>query len=134
MADRAADSLRERTVHAVAGLTPGYFALVMATGIVSVGLHLENRDAASWLLLVLSGAAFLVLLVLTAWRFAVFRDAVVEDFTDPRRGFGFFTFVAGTNVLGVRLGLEGLHAATAAFARAAGRALSDALPAPAAPG
>ena len=120
MADRAADSLRDRTVHAVAGLTPGYFALVMATGIVSVGLRLENRDLVSWLLLVLCAGAFLVLLGLTAWRFVAFRDAVVEDFTDPRRGFGFFTFVAGTNVLGVRLGLEGRHAATAALLVLAG--------------
>jgi tellurite resistance protein TehA-like permease len=122
MADRAADSLRGRTVHAVAGLTPGYFALVMATGIVSIGLHLENLDTLSWLLLALCAGAFLVLLGLTAWRFAAFRDAVVEDFTDPRRGFGFFTFVAGTNVLGVRLGLEGLHAATAALLLVAGLA------------
>jgi tellurite resistance protein TehA-like permease len=115
MADRAAGSLRDRTVYAVAGLTPGYFALVMATGIVSVGLHLEDLDMISWLLLVICAGAFLVLLALTSWRFVAFRDAVVEDFTDPRRGFGFFTFVAGTNVLGVRLGLEGRHAATAAL-------------------
>ena len=27
---------------------------------------------------------------------------------DPARAFGFFTFVAGTNVLGVRLGVAGL--------------------------
>ena len=43
-------------------------------------------------------------------------------FTDPRRGFGFFTFVAGTNVLGVRLGLEGWYAATAVLLAFAGLA------------
>lgn len=120
MADRAAGSLRQRSADAVAGLTPGYFALVMATGIVSVGLHLEDLDLLSWVLLVLCAAAFVVLVVLTAWRFVAYRAAVVEDFTDPRRGFGFFTFVAGTNVLGVRLGLEGRYVATAALLVLAG--------------
>jgi tellurite resistance protein TehA-like permease len=120
MAGRPGDSVRVRTATAVESLTPGYFALVMATGIVSVGLHLEGLDVASWLLLVLCAAAFVVLVVLTVWRFAAYRPAVVEDFTDPRRGFGFFTFVAGTNVLGVRLGLEGMYAATAVLLVVAG--------------
>lgn len=120
MAEQTGDSLRRRAATAVEGLTPGYFALVMATGIVSVGLHLEGFDAASWVLLLLCAVAFAVLVALTAWRFLAHRDAVVEDFTDPRRGFGFFTFVAGTNVLGVRLGLEGWHAATAALLVVAG--------------
>jgi tellurite resistance protein TehA-like permease len=35
---------------------------------------------------------------------------MAEDFLDPRRAFGFFTFVAGTNVLGVRLGMDDHHA------------------------
>lgn len=108
----AAD-LSARVAHAVEGLTPGYFALVMASGIISVGMELEGADALSELLLVVCAAAYAVLVALTVWRFAAFRTAVVEDFTDPRRGFGFFTFVAGTNVLGVRLGLEGAHEATA---------------------
>jgi tellurite resistance protein TehA-like permease len=122
MADRPGDRVADRVTGAVAGLTPGYFALVMATGIISVGLKLEGVDAVSVLLLVVCAGAFVVLLGLTTWRFLAFRDAVVEDFTDPRRGFGFFTFVAGTNVLGVRLGLEGMHAATAALLLIAGLA------------
>ncbi|GAC1382912.1 MAG: hypothetical protein NVSMB43_23780 [Pseudarthrobacter sp.] len=32
---------------------------------------------------------------------------------DPSRAFGFFTFIAGTNVLGVRLGMAGWHGTTA---------------------
>jgi tellurite resistance protein TehA-like permease len=117
-----ADGLADRAAHAVEGLTPGYFALVMATGIISVGMHLEDFDVLSGLLLVVCAAAFVVLLGLTLWRFTAYRSAVVEDFTDPRRGFGFFTFVAGTNVLGVRLGLEGAHAATAVLLTLAGLA------------
>ncbi|HEY7044804.1 MAG TPA: tellurite resistance/C4-dicarboxylate transporter family protein [Nocardioidaceae bacterium] len=116
------DGIGQRIAVAVRGLTPGYFALVMATGILSVGMRLEDVDPISESLLVVCAAAFVVLLGLTAWRFVAFRSAVVEDFTDPRRGFGFFTFVAGTNVLGVRLGLEGAYAATAVLLALAGLA------------
>lgn len=102
-----------RTQSAVEGLTPGYFALVMATGILSVGLKLERHETLSSILLAVCVAAFVVLLTLTVWRFVSYRSAVNEDFMDPRRAFGFFTFVAGTNVLGVRLGMEGLYWVTA---------------------
>lgn len=95
------------------GLTPGYFALVMASGIISVGMRLKGFDTISWLLLAICATAFVVLLSLTTWRFVAYREAINDDFNDPRRAFGFFTFVAGTNVLGVRLGLEGYHSATA---------------------
>jgi tellurite resistance protein TehA-like permease len=102
----------DRVERAVESLTPGYFALVMATGIISVGLRLEGFDLLSSVLLVVCVASFVVLVPLTVWRFVSFRAAVNDDFMDPRRAFGFFTFVAGTNVLGVRLGMEGLYAAT----------------------
>lgn len=92
----------------------------MATGILSVGMHLEGSDSLSTALLAVCCTAFVVLLALTAWRLVAYRGAVVDDFTDPRRGFGFFTFVAGTNVLGVRLGLAGFHEATAMLLAVAG--------------
>jgi tellurite resistance protein TehA-like permease len=107
------DDLRGRVRRAVEGLTPGYFALVMASGIISVGMDLEGFAVVSAILLGVCAAAFVLLLALTAWRFVAFRSAVNEDFMDPRRAFGFFTFVAGTNVLGVRLGMEGWYWATA---------------------
>lgn len=107
--------MSRRLRRAVEGLTPGYFALVMATGIISVGMNLEGFDVISWVLLAITAGAFVVLLYLTAWRFVAYREATNNDFTDPRRGFGFFTFVAGTNVLGVRLGMEGHHGVTAAL-------------------
>jgi tellurite resistance protein TehA-like permease len=114
------DSLAGRVGTAVEGLTPGYFALVMASGILSVGMELEGHRTLSVLLLVACTTAFVTLLGLTAWRFLAFRRAVVEDFLDPRRAFGFFTFVAGTNVLGVRLGMDGHTTATAVLLVLAG--------------
>ncbi|MGI9157329.1 MAG: tellurite resistance/C4-dicarboxylate transporter family protein [Marmoricola sp.] len=103
------DRLRE----AVEGLTPGYFALVMASGILSIGMDLRGHRALSVLLLGFGAAGFVVLLVLNVWRFLAYRSAISADFHDPRRAFGFFTFVAGINVLGVRLGMAGYEPVTA---------------------
>jgi tellurite resistance protein TehA-like permease len=111
-----------RLGQAIESLTPGYFALVMATGIISVGTHLEGQSVVSDVLLLLCAAAFVVLLGLTIARFVVYRPAVASDFLDPRRAFGFFTFVAGTNVLGVRLGVAGHSSVTAGLLVASGLA------------
>jgi len=110
-----APGLRGRVDRAVEGLTPGYFALVMASGIISVGMSLEGFDVLSDVLLVVCAVAYAVLVVLTVWRFVAYRHAAVEDFMDPRRAFGYFTFVAATNVLGVRLGIAGHHSVTVAM-------------------
>ena len=93
----------------VEGLTPGYFALVMASGIISVALNLVGLDVLSWALFVVCAVSYVALLVLNVWRFVVARQAMVDDFRDPKRAFGFFTFVAGTNVLGVRMAGEGWY-------------------------
>jgi tellurite resistance protein TehA-like permease len=108
-----ADSLSGRFGRAVETLTPGYFALVMASGIISIGMHLRGFDTLSRGLLAACVASFVVLLVLNGWRLVAYRGALVDDFMAPARAFGFFTFVAGTNVLGVRLGVAGHYSATA---------------------
>ncbi len=104
----------------VEGLAPGYFALVMASGILSVGMDLRDHAVLSFALLVVCVVSFVVLLGLNVWRFVGYRAATIEDFLDPRRAFGFFTFVAGTNVLGVRLSMDGHHTATGALLVLAG--------------
>lgn len=103
----------KRVRDSVEGLTPGYFALVMSSGILSVGMALKGHDILSLLLMLVCATAFVVLRSLTFWRFVAHRSAFNEDLLDPSRAFGFFTFVAGTNVLGVRLGMEGYHSVTA---------------------
>ncbi|WP_238383383.1 MULTISPECIES: tellurite resistance/C4-dicarboxylate transporter family protein [unclassified Nocardioides] len=115
-------TLGERIRVGVEGLAPGYFALVMASGILSVGMELQGYRVLSDVLLAVCAGAFVLLLSLTAWRFVAYREATSDDFMDPRRGFGFFTFVAGTNVLGVRLGLDGHYAATAVLFALSGTA------------
>src|SRR5690625_3602720 len=103
----------DRVRTAVRGLTPGYFALVMASGIVSMGLRLQGYVGMSLVLLAVGIVAFVGLVALTAWRALAYRDQLVADFMHSGRAFGFFTFIAGTNVLGTRLGMEGMPVATA---------------------
>lgn len=84
------------------GLYPGYFALVMATGIVSRALLADGWPGSSLVLLWVGLLAFGVLTVATAWRLLRYRAEVLVDAADPARSFGFFTFVAGAGVLASR--------------------------------
>ncbi|MEZ0580472.1 tellurite resistance/C4-dicarboxylate transporter family protein [Nocardioides sp. MH1] len=101
------DALVTRVRRAVEELAPGYFSLVMATGIVSIGLRERGQVVVSDVLLAVAVLAYTVILALSVWRCASYPAAVAEDLADPRRAFGFFTFVAGTDVLAVRLGMTG---------------------------
>ncbi len=103
-------------------LAPGYFALVMASGIVSVGLDQYGHHLLSVLLLLVCGVSYAVLVVLSGWRVLAHRDAVRADLADPNRGFGFFTFIAGSNVLGVRVAADGHHAVALVLLAVAGLA------------
>ena len=96
--DEVASAIRE----AVSTLNPGYFALVMGTGIISVAMHNANLPFVSRALFVVAITAWVILVVLHCWRAVEFWTLLRADFTDPRRGFGFFTFVAATDVLGTR--------------------------------
>lgn len=83
-------------------LSPAYFALVMATGIVSTGA-LDFR--LPWLatgLFVFNLAAFAVLAGLMIWRGIHYPAAFLADMTDHRRGPGFFTAVAASCILGTQ--------------------------------
>ena len=94
-------------------LTPGYFALVMGTGIVSVALLLCGYAVASEVLLAIAVGAYAVLVVLNLWRLIAYRSAVMSDLSDIAQSFGFFTFVAGSGVIGSRLAMAGWWTAAA---------------------
>lgn len=95
--------------HAIATLNPGYFALVMATCIVSIGMQANGLTALSVALMWVGVVCYVVLVTATVWRAIAFPAELRADFTDPRRGFGFFTFVAGTDVLGTRIAGTGQY-------------------------
>ncbi len=88
---------------AIANLFPGYFAFVMATGIVSISAHLLEIKAVSWPLVFINIAAYFVLVTLLVIRIVRFFPHVLADIGDHVRGPGFFTVVAGTCVLGSQL-------------------------------
>lgn len=88
-------------------LDPACFALVMATGIVSRAMRLDGADVLSAALLVVGVAAFVVLTVAYAWRFAAYRGQCAADARDPRRAFGYFTFGAAAAVLSASLAADG---------------------------
>lgn len=88
---------------AIADLFPGYFALVMATGIVSIGVFLLDMVNVAWALTYINIAAYGVLLLLLSIRIVLFFPRIVADIGDNARGPGFFTVVAGTCVLGSQL-------------------------------
>jgi tellurite resistance protein TehA-like permease len=100
------NGIGSRVQQAARGLAPGYFALVMATGIISIGLRLKGILLPSTMMLYVCAVAFVVLGVLTVARLVAYRAELRDDFLDPKRGFGFFTLVAGCNVLGARLAME----------------------------
>ena len=81
---------------------PGYFALVMATGIVSLAMHFEGFPGLPELLLWLNVLFYVVLWSITVLRIALFRSALIADLTHHARGVTFLTTVAGTGVLGVQ--------------------------------
>lgn len=88
---------------AAANLFPGYFALVMATGIISIAAYLLEMRPVAWTLLVINGGAYGILWLLTLIRLLWYFPQLVADLTDHGRGPGFFTLVAGTCVLGSQL-------------------------------
>jgi len=92
-----------RIMQAVADLFPGYFALVMATGIVSTAAFLLGMKLLAWVLLVINLIAYAVLSFLLIIRVIRFYHRVKADLTDHTRGPGFFTVIAGTCVLGSQL-------------------------------
>ena len=93
---RFADSMQSRARR----LGPGCFAMVMATGIVSIDLDQHRMHAAAIALLAVNLLAWSALLWLTGLRLVRFRRELLADFANPGRGAGFLTLPAATCVLG----------------------------------
>ena len=81
-------------------LFPAYFALVMATGIVSIACHLVTLDFLAFPLFYLNQFFYIVLWILTLIRLVRYPLKVFSDLSNHRIGSGFLTIVAATNVLG----------------------------------
>jgi tellurite resistance protein TehA-like permease len=87
----------------IADFYPGYFAFVMATGIVSVATYELGLIRIAWILFPLSIAGYLATWTLTLVRLLRHPQRVAGDFIDHRRGGVFFTVVAASCVLGIQV-------------------------------
>lgn len=92
-------------------LSPGYFALTMGTGILSIGLHEVGWEQVSLVLLAITAVSYVLLWALYIWRAVACREAMLRDLRGPDMAFAYFTVVAGTDVLAVRLAAAGFGVA-----------------------
>ena len=81
---------------------PGGFALVMATGIVSVALYAQRVTLVAHALFAVNVAAYALFWLAGAARIAHSPRAVGDALGDHARGPSFLTIVAGSCVLGVQ--------------------------------
>jgi len=84
----------------IAGLFPGYFALVMATGIIAIAANQQDLRWVAKGLYVVAAAGYVVLIALTLIRLGKYPRRLFDDLSSHQKGFAFLTFIAGTNVLG----------------------------------
>jgi tellurite resistance protein TehA-like permease len=88
-----------RLLAGLAELSPGYFALVMATGIISLAASQSEIPGIARALFALNIGAYAALWVLTVLRAVRHPGRFFADMVDHLRGPGFFTAVAATSVL-----------------------------------
>lgn len=96
---RVTDSLPE----ALRGLNPAWFALVMATGIVSLAAHMQDIPVVPAVLMWANIFFYVVLWFAYLARMVMFPRPFFGDFRSHERSIGYFTIVAGTTVLGSQL-------------------------------
>jgi len=114
--EKAQELLRGRRLTDVEELSPAYFGIVMATGIVSTAAHLLGLRWIAQALFKVNLALYAILWALTLLRLARFPRRCAADLVDHLRGPGFFTMVAGSAVLGTQyVVLEGDYAIAAAL-------------------
>ena len=87
-------------VPSLATMHPASFAMVMATGIVSIACQLLGLPAVASALLAINSALYMTLWILTITRVVRYRARVLADVSHHGRAVGFFTMVAATSVLG----------------------------------
>lgn len=92
----------EEFKNGVKNLSPAYFAIVMATGIISTGSFLMGMHWIANILFVLNNIFYIIMWALTILRLVWYSKSFIKDLTDHMSGTGFFTIVAGTCVLGIQ--------------------------------
>ncbi|MCC7193300.1 MAG: tellurite resistance/C4-dicarboxylate transporter family protein [Phycisphaeraceae bacterium] len=84
----------------LADLPPNYFAMAMATGIVSLACHVTGFEVLAKVLFWVTVLCFAVLWVLLLTRLVRYPSRMAADLLNHGKCVGFFTIVAATCVLG----------------------------------
>ena len=94
--------MKEQLTEAIKNLSPAYFAMVMATGVVSSAAFFLEMDIIAYPLFWVNIVLYAVLCVATLLRIILFREQLLTDLLDHVRGMGFFTLVTATSLLGTQ--------------------------------
>ncbi|KAI5913054.1 tellurite resistance/C4-dicarboxylate transporter family protein [Azoarcus sp. PA01] len=89
-----------RLLQDLEGMSPAYFGMVMATGIISLGAHLLALPRLAHALFVLNVGIYGIIAALFVLRMIRFPQRFFGDMVDHLRGPGFFTAVAASGILG----------------------------------
>jgi tellurite resistance protein TehA-like permease len=93
-------TLLDHLRRSVETMSPTYFSMVMATGILSLAAYMLGIAWVAWLLFGLNCLFFVVISALALGRACWHTRRALSDFTAHPHGPGFFTFVAACSVLG----------------------------------
>src|SRR3954451_16083421 len=93
-------SVSNSFTNGIKSLYPAYFALVMATGILSTACQQLHYDLLAKVLFTLNNVQYGILLLLLIARIVLFFPAFKSDVAASAKGAGFLTFVAGSCILG----------------------------------
>lgn len=96
----AGSTLWNRIAEALRDFPPAYFAMVMATGIVSIACHFLGYELLAFPLFYLNILLYCILWALTIARLILHRERFVKDLKTHNRGAGFFTIIASTGIMG----------------------------------
>ncbi|NUM30992.1 MAG: tellurite resistance/C4-dicarboxylate transporter family protein [Bacteroidetes bacterium] len=94
------NNIESNILKGIENLFPSYFALTMATGIVSIACHLLKFPYIGEVLFYFNVIAYIILWILLICRLIFYFQNFLNDFSNHSRSPGFLTIVAGTNVLG----------------------------------
>ncbi len=94
------DNPSKRLRPLLATMSPGYFALVMSTGIISLACHFMGKEVLALALFGLNLGFYLILWCLTLLRLACYPREMASDLASPARSVGFFTLIAATCLVG----------------------------------
>jgi tellurite resistance protein TehA-like permease len=96
-------SVTEEVSNSIRKMFPGYFALVMATGIIGNSAKNSGLELVSKTFFFANIILYSVLLIFFITRLIYYFPSFVKDLRSFEKGPGFLTLVAGTSLFGVQL-------------------------------